>query len=66
MKTKTAVISFRSFGFSPQRKAMATIRRNNTDPMTAPQIVNPKSLDPTSASPMITLASPQTTIPIPI
>ena len=46
MKTKPAVISFRSFGSGPQRKAIATMSRNNTDPITAPVIVSPRRCEP--------------------
>src|SRR5262249_36803098 len=60
-KTNTAVTSLRSLGSRPPRSASATIRRNSTEPMTAPMITNPRSRTPTSASPMITLASPHTT-----
>ena len=40
--TKAAVISFRSFGSRPQRSARATISRNSSEPMTAPQIDRPE------------------------
>ena len=39
--TKAAVISFRSFGLRPPRSAMATSRRNSTEPMTAPVMTKP-------------------------
>ena len=45
---------------------MATSRRNSTEPITAPVIVSPSVRAPTSASPIITLARPHTTMPIPI
>ena len=61
--TKIAVMSFRSFGFSPHRSAMATSSRNSTDPMTVPAMSSPTARVPTSASPMMTLARPRTTIP---
>ena len=35
-KTKSAVMSLRSFGLSPHRSAMATSRRKITEPMMAP------------------------------
>src|SRR5438445_167665 len=64
--TNAAVISFRSFGFSPARRAVATSSRNRTEPITAPAMTSPICCVPTRASPMMTLASPHTTIPIPI
>src|SRR5271165_1392153 len=57
-KTNAAVVSFKSFGFRPQRSAIATSRRNNTDPISAPATTRPSLCAPTRASPMITLASP--------
>ena len=60
------MISFRSFGLSPQRNAIATSKRKSTEPMTAPVMSRPIRWLPTSDSPMITLASPHTTMPMPI
>src|SRR5262249_59168399 len=64
--TKPAVTSLRSFGSSPQRRASATISRNRSEPRTAPEIESPSPPVPTNACPRITLAKPQTIIPIPI
>ena len=57
-KTKAAVISLRSLGFKPRRNATATSKRKSTEPINAPTIVMPTRLEATSASPMMTLASP--------
>jgi len=64
--TKAAVISLRSFGFSPHLRAIATSSRNSTDPITVPAISSHTARVPTSASPMMTLANPRTTMPTPI
>jgi len=37
-KTKSAVISFRSLGLRPHRKATATSSRKSTEPITVPTI----------------------------
>ena len=50
----------------PYRNAIATSRRNRTEPITAPVIISPSYWVPTKASPIMTLANPQTTMPIPI
>ena len=49
-----------------QRSAIATSSRNRIEPITAPTSSRPICLDPTSDSPMMTLANPHTTMPIPI
>src|SRR3954447_5075957 len=64
--TKAAVISFRSFGSSPQRSASATISRNRSDPRAEPAIDRPTPPAPTRAWPRMTLARPQTIMPMPI
>jgi len=65
-KTNTAVTSFRSLGFNPQRRAIAMRSRKRMVPRITPATVNPRPVRPTRASPRIRLASPQTIIPIPI
>ena len=64
--TNTAVISLRSLGFSPHRRATATSSRKSTAPMIAPEISKPSERLTTSAYPMMTLANPITMIPMPI
>ena len=59
-------MSFRAFGFKPPRNAMATSSRKSTDPMMAPVTMKPSWRVPTRASPMMMLARPQTTMPMPI
>jgi len=66
INTNNAVMIFRSLGFNPQRSAMATSNRNNTDPKTVQAITNQTLLSLIIASQIITLANPQTIIPIPI
>ena len=63
--TKAAVISFRSFGFSPTQGD----RHQQPEQHRAHHRADdrePELLEPTSASPMMTLASPHTTMPMPI
>ena len=53
-------------GVQTPAQAIATSKRNRIEPITAPTINSPTCREPTSDSPMITLANPHTTMPMPI
>ena len=64
--TITAVASLSAFGSRPARIAAATTSRKTTAPLTAPAIQRPTVRLPVSTSPIMSVATPMTAVPVPI